>query len=181
MSAGQFGNLLPSLQTVDLTSNVCIDAKFSKKTEIRGMISGLNASCNYERLKGNSNEVPCEEISRSRFGLSCYIGTDTEISSQGYKLTSNADQDFTRIQRIDFHIQDKRLLNVRYLPVVNRFIQNLIEYNVNRAAITIIEKGNFEGMIWLERLTITETFIESIPRNTFQGLIRLSYINLGKR
>lgn len=181
MTNRQFQNLLPTLEIVDLTSNVCIKDKFSGKTEIQRMILGINASCNYERQIGNSNEVLCEETHGSEFGIiSCYIGFDTEISSQSYKLTS---MDYHRIQSLV--IKDYkgyyRLKKIRYLPVVNRFIRNLIEYDVRNAAVSVIGKENFVGMIWLERLDIAETLIETIPSDTFQGLIRLEYVYLGER
>lgn len=182
MTTGQIENLLPSLEIVDLTSNVCINEKFSGRTEIRVMISSINASCQHERQKSNSSIVLCEKISRSEYGIVCTIGTDTEISSQDCVLTST---DFPRIQSISIYdykqesYERRRVVNVRYLPIVNRFTRNLIEYQVG-AAVRVIGKENFEGMIWLERLNLGGNLIETIPEETFQGLVRLQYIDLGK-
>lgn len=179
MTIGQFENLLQTLQIVELTSNVCIDGKFSGETEIRGMISSINGSCNFERQEGSSNKLCCEEMSRSALGISCYIGTETNIISQGLEIIS---KDCPRIQNlmIKDYKRQQRVENVRYLPTVNRFLRNLIEYEVKNAAVIVIDKENFDGMIWLERLTIQETLIETIPKNTFQGLISLKYVDLGK-
>lgn len=181
MSTGQFDVLLSSLEIVELTSNVCIDGKFSGKTEIQRMILDINASCNRERQRSNSKEVLCEQNSRSEFGIRCDVGADSEINSQGYEIIS---EDYPRIQSLvikDYKIYDEqRLVNLSYLPVVNRCIRNLIEYEVEEAAVSVIGKENFNGMVWLEKLIIRRTFIETIPEDTFQGLVRLQTINLGK-
>lgn len=139
------------------------------------MISSINASCNNERP---SNEVLCEQMFRSYFGIACYVGADTEIRSQSYKIIST---DHQRIQSLDIRktIRNDGVI-VRYLPVVNRFISNIIEYVVNNAAISVIGKENFDGMIWLEDLKLSFNFIQTIPKDTFRGLIRLKYIDLGR-
>lgn len=179
MTTRQFENLLPSLKIVDLTSNVCIDRKFSGKTEISEMISSINASCNYERPKNNPNEVMCEQYSKSKFGIHCYIEPDIEISSQDWKITS---EEYPRIQSLDIYDykRNNRVDNFRCLPGVNRFIRNLIYYRIDSVSVSIIGQKNFEGMVWLQELRIRKTFIETIPVDTFQGLIRLKSLDLCK-
>lgn len=179
MTTEQFQNLLKSLEIVELTSNECIDGIFSGETEIRGMISRIEESCHFELPKNNSNEVLCEEISRSEFGIRCLIGTDTKIISRGYKILST---NYPRIQSLEISVYKRfdRVVEVRYLPVVSSFIRNLISYRVDNAAVRAIGKENFEGMIWLEILTLRNTLIKTLPENTFQGLLRLKYIELGK-
>lgn len=166
------------MEIVDLTSNVCIDKKFTGKAEIQKIVSDSN--CTYQRPKTNSSELNCEVISRCEYGVCCEIGADTIIDSPDYRIVS---ADYTRISSLSiFDYKDEQVLEkIHFLLVVNRFTRNLINYSVVRTMVKTIGKENFQGMIWLERLTLYNSLIETVPKETFQGLVRLTYIHLGKR
>lgn len=70
--------------------------------------------------------------------------------------------------------------NLQFLPVASKFTRNLIHYEVQRTSVQKISKENFDGMIWLEDLILIQNWIETLQKDTFQGLKRLKFINLGR-
>lgn len=173
-----------SLEFIDLTSNVCIDGKFSGESEILEVLSNIKSNCKFERPKNKPDELNCDEILRCEFGLCCKIYPGAEILSPEIRLVS---KDYPRVQsltiRSEINSQASRdeFENIRYLPVANHFIRNLVDYRVHNTFLKTIRKENFEGMIWLEKLYLTSNLIEAIPSDSFQGLVRLKSINLGEK
>lgn len=201
MEASQFTRLSSSLETVDLTSNVCIDEKFVGKAEIQRMISEIESAaivaqvlsvfitwqdvayvttstCSSHRPK--NNELFCEQIARCEFGICCDIGRDTSIDYEDYRIVTT---EYPRIQSLEIRDYKKyeTLENIHFLPLANSLTRNLIQYKVVETSLKAITKENFNGMIWLERLVLLSNSIETIQRDTFQGLVRLNKIDLSKR
>lgn len=181
-ASSQFLKFSSSLETVDLTSNVCIDGKFEAKAEIQKMALSIDSKCSYELHKSNGKELFCDQILRCEFDTCCYFGADTVADSPDYKIVS---RDFSRIQRLSFGNRENRAITrietIQFLPTANRFTKNLIQYTVEETAVKIIDKDNFHGMIWLESLRLSGNLIETIQKDTFQGLVSLNEIILGKR
>lgn len=177
MPASQLTDFISSLEIVDLTANVCIDDRFEGKAEVQKMTSQLESHCKLPKI--NSQELFCEQVLRCSFGICCDTGPDANIDSQEYRLVSRV---YPRIQSLV--IRDYKriqiLENVHFLPKANDFIRNLIYYEASRTSVKTIVKENFEGMIWLERLSLHDNSIETLQKNTFQGLSRLRTIILSK-
>lgn len=71
--------------------------------------------------------------------------------------------------------------NFNFLPVVNRFLRNLIEYVAQGTSLKTIGRENFKGMQWLERLNLFSNLIETVQNDAFQGLSRLNDIDLSMK
>lgn len=170
------------MQVVDLTSNICVDQKFSGELEIQGMISSIESKCENKRPSSQTNEVLCEQTLKCEYGICCIIGRETHINSQNSQNYSIFSSDFTRIQSLSIleFYEVERLENIQFFPVVNRLIRNLIRYEVKNTLIKNISEENFNGMIWLEILRLSSNLIETVPDDAFQNLISLKEIDLSK-
>lgn len=70
--------------------------------------------------------------------------------------------------------------NIQFLPIANKFTRNIVHYKVERTFVQTIGKNNFDGMIWLEDLILVRNQIETLHMDTFQGLKRLKFVDLGR-
>jgi Leucine-rich repeat (LRR) protein len=83
----------------------------------------------------------------------------------------------TAIRGIDFFGNSK----ISYLPVkINEAFPNLLGYSAGNCSIKTISKENFEGLSNLRELLLFENFIKKIPGDTFEDLVALEFVNLGK-
>lgn len=183
MAASMLTELSPSLNYVDLTSNVCIDEKFNGNSELPRLIAAVESNCDYEKPKNNANELFCERIYRCEYGICCDIRYETNITSPDCEIVST---DHARIQSLEIKQHHDYGANdhwtyINFLPLVNNFTRNLIHYKVQRTSIKTIGEENFHGMIWLERLDLLSNSIETIAKDTFQGLFSLKFMDLGER
>lgn len=94
------------------------------------------------------------------------------ITSSDYTIVST---DISRINSLTI-----RMRKLEFLPVADRFLLNLVNYEVAGTAVKTIGEENFNGMIWLERLALPSNRIATVQRDTFQGLVRLKQIDLSK-
>lgn len=171
---------ISSLEIVDLVLNVCIDDAFKGIVEIQKMFGLVKFNCKYERPKSRDNEFFCGQITRSEFGIYCQFGPKTNIDFEEYTIISN---DYPRIQHLEIsdYKRDGFMKNIQHLPEVNKFVRNVIQYTAKKTSVKTIARENFKGMFWLEFLFLSSNLIETVQKNTFQGLERIRYIDLGKR
>lgn len=171
------------MEVVNLTSNVCINGKFTGEAEIGKMIKHVESDCKF-RPKTKANELFCEVVLRCGFGFCCIIGSETNITTRGQRIVSS---DYQRVQRLEISYYGTELMvrgdfmeNIRFLPMANDFLRGLIEYRVYGTRIKSISRENFDEMIWLESLDLSHNSVETIPKNAFLGLLRLQYISLSE-
>lgn len=123
--------------------------------------------------------MSCDRISRTELGFRCRVRLETNFSSQEYRIAS---ANYSRVQELYISFFGPSYMeNIQFLPIANRFIRNLIRYEGRYTQVRTILKENFDGMIWLEELVLTSNWIETIMKDTFQGLENLQIIRLGKR
>lgn len=148
------------------------------------MISNMESNC-YVPPKTNVQELTCEQFLRIEHGIGCFIGPESHFkvgSSHDYEIVSH---EYPRVQSLAI-VDYKNITNqqkerfIEFLPVSNSFTRNVIGYIAWNTKVKTIAKKNFGGMIWLEQLVLYSNLIETIPKDTFQGLGRLKQISLGK-
>lgn len=170
------------MKLVDLTSNFCIDKEFRGRLRIREMIAGIESDCKFERQRKNDKELFCEQVIRCEYGICCDLELKANITSQDAVIVNT---DYARIHSLtikNYKIQGEgeSLEHIQFLPVTNNLIRNLIHYEVSQTSVKTIGEENFEEMVWLEILILSNNLIETVPSNTFQGLIRLERVDLSK-
>lgn len=173
-----FSDFLATLEIVNLTSNICIDENFSGSARIQEL-TGVESKCKYERPRSNDNEFFCDQIIRSSYGIYCEFGSEANISSEDYTIISN---DYPRIQHfsISDYKRNEPMKNIHFLPIVNKFIRNVILYEAEKTSVKTIAKKNFDGMVWLRILVLTSNQIETVQNDAFQGLDSILKIDLGE-
>lgn len=143
------------------------------------MVLNVESKNSCKRPK-NVRELFCGQITRCKFGLCCKVGAEAKIDTQDYRIVS---RDFSRIQYLTLgdDQRNERFENIRFLPIANSLLRNLIGYMVAKTAVKVIGKEHFDGMICLEYIIFQQNLIETIRKDAFQGLSKLSSINLGKK
>lgn len=116
-------------------------------------------------------QVPCDRIVAKPF--TCRMGRTTKIHRPG-AVISTIDG---RVTRIEFETNK----DIHYLPIeVYQKYPNLIIYEAHFCAIKEIEKRNFEKLYKLKTLTLQGNQIEAILNNTFDDLVELERLSIGK-
>lgn len=118
-------------------------------------------------------EINCERI--DRFGSvekCCYLNDTTVIVDINVTLGG---LEIADVHGISF-VQNKK---IQRLPVkIYKKIPNLVFYWISSASIKEISALNFEKLLTLEVLDLSDNQIEFIPDYCFQGLSKLSKIDL---
>ena len=129
--------------------------------------------------EASSTEIHCERIVDDHWSQlvgtvkTCFVDNTTSIEAQGAKMSDHVEED----SGIDFFDNS----NIKFLPenVAEKF-PNLIGYLVHRCSVQEISKKNFKNLSKLKYLWLGYNQIVKIPRNTFEDLVKLEQIYLGK-
>lgn len=124
----------------------------------------------------NASQVSCEHIANlhwvnpARYVKTCYIGL---IKFEGDTISPR-----------DEIMQGLCLINrkkTKFLPLkVAETFPNLLAYSADRNSLTKINKANFAGLNKLEKLSLSYNHITTIRSDTFEDLIALEELELGK-
>lgn len=69
---------------------------------------------------------------------------------------------------------------IRYLPInIYEVFPNIREYWARECAIKAIFKKNFRKLTQLKELFLSNNFIDTVPSNAFEDLIKLRWVRLG--
>lgn len=69
-----------------------------------------------------------------------------------------------------------------FLPVkVGKIFPNLQYYTAHSCAIKEVKKENFQGLVKLQNLWLSDNQIEKVPSDTFESLRKLTHLDLGEK
>lgn len=124
------------------------------------------------------NQIACENTGPVN---ACFIGqlegcfiNQTEINSNDVSITPGAYDSVKGLYLLSN-------MNAKYLPVkIHITFPNLVAISARDCAIKSIAKVNFEGLSELKTLTLSNNQIESIDSDSFDDLLMVRRILLGK-
>lgn len=172
-----FANL--ALREVDLKKNVCINTDFYIKRGSHHALRRISRNC-------GSNDIERKQIScitsifcfyETYFPTTCCeLEAGTFIDAPDF--TFKADEE--RINTTYLHIRYQQ--NIHFLPILlhERF-PDLEFYDIRSTATPKISKKNFEKLVKLKGLKLTDNQIEVIKSDTFEDLISLRELRLSKK
>lgn len=172
-----FANL--ALREVDLKKNECINTDFYIKRGSHHALRRISRNC-------GSNDIERKQIScitsifcfyETYFPTTCCeLEAGTFIDAPDY--TFKADEE--RINTEYLHIRYQQ--NIHFLPILlhERF-PDLEFYDIRSTATPKISKKNFEKLVKLKGLKLTDNQIEVIKSDTFEDLISLRELRLSKK
>lgn len=122
--------------------------------------------------KSSSEEIDCENIKNHyKWGQTCIMYQTTEINFDDVELFLED----VSMRGINFHNNRK----INYLPVkVDRNFPNLLGYFASFCSLTSVSKLNFQGLIQLTWLSLSNNQIASVANNTFEDLIMIESLYL---
>lgn len=104
----------------------------------------------------------------------CYMRAKTIINKANMELAKNNE---TYIDVINFNKNKK----IEFLPVkVHEIFPHLDTYLAFGCSIRNISKSNFEGLVELTDVVLGRNQIEVVPKDTFEGLTKLVYLDFCK-
>lgn len=104
----------------------------------------------------------------------CYMRGKTIINETNMEL---AKRNETFIDAINFNLNKR----IEFLPVrVHEKFPHINTYLANRCSIKSISKANFEGLVELTDVLLGGNQIEVVPKDTFEGLVNLVYLDFCK-
>lgn len=125
-------------------------------------------------------EVPCEKFSETSWEnlgklLTCDLDGTTRIDTPHFKISSPRQENvqavtFGRNQKIDF------------LPLETyKKHPNLLVYGAWECSIKSVHKGNFQYLDRLKIVFLHRNQLETINSDTFEDLLNLEFLSLGKK
>lgn len=130
----------------------------------------LISSCCLNLCEGN--EIACDND--ECFVDPCCLVTDTAINASDFTISGPEDEN---VRLFD----SSRNRKMEFLPIfINKKFPNLITYLADRCIIKEITKNNFEHLFHLRVLNLIGNQIETIRSDTFQDLVSLKTLLLGK-
>lgn len=119
--------------------------------------------------------VPCESVAVGTRGwFTCSMQDATVIGGLDFKISSARDE---RVQEILFNRNRK----ISFLPLdTSKNFPNLTGYSARNCSIRNVRKENFHNLNALKGIYLDNNQIETIFSETFEGLISLQEIFLGK-
>lgn len=117
-------------------------------------------------------EIVCD--SEECFDDPCCLITKTAINASDLIIFGVEDES---VRLFD----SSRNQNVEFLPIhISNKFPNLVSYDANRCAIKEISKTNFENLFHLKMLNLIGNRLKTIVSNTFEDLVNLEFLLLGK-
>lgn len=188
---GKLFEKLHKLQVVNLADNECIRGRFkcdsvfgffgiAKNTPCnQEIIQSQTASCSFSEFIPSGNDVSCsfkkctlEEVTEE---LCCTFDNSTSIGADDFTI-SNVRNDV--IEELRFDNNPK----IKFLPIgVFLKFDKLQSFHADHCAISNISKANFQYLEKLRNLDLAYNNIETIKRDTFEGLSRLTSIKLSRK
>lgn len=127
-----------------------------------------------------AKEISCEKVNYMNWWT--FVGT---VKTCFMDKTTTIDEPEATISKRDESIKGlefSKNKNIFHLPdnVAGSF-PNLEEYNADFCSLIEITKRNFNGLVRLKELSLYKNQIENIADDTFEGLVALENLWLGKK
>lgn len=124
-----------------------------------------------------ANEIQCESVESHKndgIDIRCFMNGNTVIDADDYTIS---DAKNLKVEAINFATNHK----IQYLPLrVHEKFPNMYKYPAENCAIKRVSKKNFEKLVKLIYIGLSQNQIETIASDTFKGLPNLSMITLSK-
>lgn len=124
-------------------------------------------------------QVSCEKIEAYNWHaagmqLTCFMTESVAINSSDFTISSERNEN---IGGLDFTYNTK----VYFLPIaIDTTFPDLVGYDASFCSLTELSKDNFKNLVKLTTLWLNSNKIEKILSETFQDLIALEFLALGK-
>lgn len=164
------------ISEISIRQNACIDRTFTEKDEKQAMRQLVTSRCGFSEPKNRKNQVSClvKTFPRSKMVDSCIFGDPTVIDSRDFLISNSYDNGV-----LDLFIRPSTA--VHFLSIfVNFKFPNLKYYRANNCNITEISKMNFANLSQIVAISLAGNKIETILKNTFEGLVLLEKIYLSE-
>lgn len=173
---GKLFSTIKYVKEVSLRQTACIDRTFTSKDDVLAMRQLVTTRCGFSEPKNRKNEVSClvKKYPRLNLGDFCFFDDSTVISSRDFLISNSYENNVTTLSF-------KPSPYVKFLPIlVNLNFPNLKYYQAPNCNITEITKVNFANLTQLIAIALKGNQIETVPKNTFEGLVLLGQIDLSK-
>lgn len=166
----------PHLRKVFVSQNACIDKNFSLNDDAHAMRHQVTTQCGFPEPRSRKNSISCLITNCNdvkKFDC-CQFKYSTAIDSRDF-LVSNA----LNTDVLNFEINDCEAVN--FLPTfVNFKFPNLQIFIADHCNISEISKMNFANLSKLREINLSFNRIDTVLKNTFEGLDLLMRIHLGQ-
>lgn len=175
LNAQAFENLV-KLDFIELEYNYCISWQYYGIVigKLRATVEkSISDKCGFDEL--DFVEIVCERIGSMTDGTDfCDMSKRTAINATNFILAELRDEEITAINF-------KGNKRIEYLPYkIYMHLPNLALYEANECSVKQITKENFEKLIRLEEIWLSQNKIQKISGDTFKGLESLHEITLGE-
>lgn len=136
----------------------------------------LSEKCRFNEPVVGKNQISClkHDCDDSRITTCCSFGASAVIDSPDFTILDRRHEGVTDVKM-------NRNTKIEYLPnsIFLKF-SNVRSYNADRCAIREISKKNFDYLSKLKDLNLAYNRIQTIKRDTFEGIPSVKEINLSK-
>lgn len=121
------------------------------------------------------NKVLCGSVMDSNHIKHCFLDYESSIDRDDFLIPGHKDDSIRAVYM-------KNNSNIEFLPVqIYRKFPNLLRYSMINCGFSEVFKKNFENLIQLELLDLSDNRIEIMRSDTFEGLFRLENVFLSER
>lgn len=169
---GRLFENLPRLTRIMLEGNECIDEYIQGYDPIRRSVARIDRQCGF--IESAATSISCESISPRRYRKCCFMNNATTIDTTNSSFSGSRDDSVREINC-------SRNKKIFFLPIrVTDKYPDLRSYEAAECSLTTITKENFERMTNLKYLDLIGNQIETIFSNTFEDLLSLNYLRIGR-
>lgn len=164
------------LQEVWLRGNPCIDKDFTRGFNARAMQQEVTTQCGFDEPKAREKKVTCaiDNCVEIKKYDCCKFESSTTIDSKGFLISNSLDYDV-------INFEAKNNLKIDFLPIIVNFkFPNLQLYRARHCNISDISKINFANLTKLREIDLAGNRIDTVLKNTFEGLDLLLKIYLSE-
>lgn len=162
----------PVLHRLNVEGNECIDEYIPTKEILMRSFARIDRQCGF--IESTMTGISCESISPRRYNKCCFLDNSTSIENANTSFSGVRDDS---VREINFAHNKK----IYFLPIrVNDKYPELRSYDATNCSLKTISKQNFERMVNLKYLKLFLNEIEKLDSNTFEDLVNINKLNIGK-
>lgn len=173
---GQLLSQIKQLQEVWLRRNPCIDKDFTRNFDVQAMHQEVTTQCGFPEPKARGREVSCfvvNYVEKDKYDC-CRFENFATINTKDFLISNALDYDISSLEA-------RNCPKVNFLPIfVNFKFPNLQTYRAVNCNISEITKNNFANLTKLREIDLAGNKIDTVLKNSFEGLDLLLKIYLSK-